>query len=126
MPHENGRRRLVLVLRLLALTLPAYFAWEMLQAPAFTGMPKGWLQATAVCGASHGCSRARADTDARSLLAPSLGDPSGRNVVFRVGASLTPGSARFTGAKANSGIAIALELGGVAMSCRCCLATETT
>jgi hypothetical protein len=50
MPHENGRRRLVLVLRLLALTLPAYFAWEMLQAPAFTGMPKGWLQATAVCG----------------------------------------------------------------------------
>jgi len=50
MPHENGRRRLVLVLRLLALTLPAYFVWEMLQAPAFTGMPKGWLQATAVCG----------------------------------------------------------------------------
>lgn len=47
MPHENGRRRLVLVLPLLALTLPAYFAWEMLQAPAFTGMPKGRLQATA-------------------------------------------------------------------------------
>jgi len=39
----------ILVLRLLVLTLPAYFAWEMLQAPAFTGMPEGWLQATAVC-----------------------------------------------------------------------------
>jgi hypothetical protein len=80
MPHENGRRRLVLVLPLLALTLPAYFAWEMLQARAFTGVPKGWFQATAVCGVatgpwkragisarsrtSHGCSRARADTDA--------------------------------------------------------------
>lgn len=51
MPHENGRRRL-LVLRLLALTLPASFAWEMLQAPAFTGMPKGRLQPTAVWGAA--------------------------------------------------------------------------
>ncbi len=38
------------MLRLLVLTLPAYFAWEMLQAPAFTGMPKDWLAATAVCG----------------------------------------------------------------------------
>ena len=50
MAHEDGRRRLILMLRLLALTLPAYFAWEMLQAPAFTGMPKDWLEATAVCG----------------------------------------------------------------------------
>ena len=48
MPHESGRGRLVL--RLLALTLPAFFTWEMLQAPAFTGMPKGWLPATVVCG----------------------------------------------------------------------------
>ena len=38
-----------LVVRVLALTLPVYFAWEMLQAPAFTGMPSGWWAATAVC-----------------------------------------------------------------------------
>lgn len=50
MAHEDRRRRLILMLRLLALTLPAYFAWEMLQAPAFTGMPEDWLEATAVCG----------------------------------------------------------------------------
>jgi hypothetical protein len=36
--------------RLVAVTLPLYFAWEMLQARAFTGMPEGWLAATAVCG----------------------------------------------------------------------------
>ena len=36
-------------LRLLLLALPAYFAWEMLQAPAFTGMPRDWPAATAVC-----------------------------------------------------------------------------
>ena len=35
--------------RLLVIALPLYFAWEMLQAPAFTGMPGGWLAATLVC-----------------------------------------------------------------------------
>jgi hypothetical protein len=35
--------------RLLAVTIPLYFAWEMLQAPFFTGMPPGWAAATAVC-----------------------------------------------------------------------------
>lgn len=35
--------------RLLVIALPAYFVWEMLQAPAFTGMPPGWWAATAVC-----------------------------------------------------------------------------
>ena len=38
------------VARLLVITLPLYFLWEMLQAPAFTGMPAGWLEATVVCG----------------------------------------------------------------------------
>ena len=35
--------------RLLAVTLPVYFAWEMLQAPFFTGMPAHWLAASAIC-----------------------------------------------------------------------------
>lgn len=35
--------------RLLAVTLPLYFAWEMLQAPFFTGMPAHWVAATATC-----------------------------------------------------------------------------
>ena len=35
--------------RLLAVTLPLYFTWEMLQAPFFTGMPAHWLAATAIC-----------------------------------------------------------------------------
>ena len=35
--------------RLLVLALPAYFAWEMFQAPAFTGMPARWWAATAMC-----------------------------------------------------------------------------
>lgn len=35
--------------RLLVIALPLYFAWEMLQAPAFTGMPERWRAATAVC-----------------------------------------------------------------------------
>ena len=34
--------------RLLAVTLPLYFAWEMLQAPFFTGMPARWQAATAI------------------------------------------------------------------------------
>jgi hypothetical protein len=29
--------------------MPLYFAWEMLQAPFFTGMPAHWLAATAIC-----------------------------------------------------------------------------
>lgn len=37
------------IARLLAVALPLYFVWEMLQAPAFTGMPAGWVAATAVC-----------------------------------------------------------------------------
>lgn len=35
--------------RLLAIALPIYFVWEMAQAPAFTGMPKAWWAATAMC-----------------------------------------------------------------------------
>jgi len=35
--------------RLLAVTLPLYFAGEMLQAPFFTGMPVHWVAATAIC-----------------------------------------------------------------------------
>lgn len=35
--------------RLLVIALPLYFVWEMLQAPAFTGMPDDWWAATAVC-----------------------------------------------------------------------------
>lgn len=37
------------VVRLLVIALPLYFVWEMLQAPAFTGMPEGWAAATRVC-----------------------------------------------------------------------------
>jgi len=35
--------------RLIVATLPLYFTWEMLQGSAFTGMPKSWLAATAMC-----------------------------------------------------------------------------
>lgn len=35
--------------RLLAVTLPLYFTWEMLQAPFFTGMPPDWVAATTIC-----------------------------------------------------------------------------
>ena len=35
--------------KLFLFALPPYFAWEMLQAPAFTGMPSGWWPATLVC-----------------------------------------------------------------------------
>jgi hypothetical protein len=35
--------------RLLAVALPLYFAWEMAQAPFFTGMPAGWVRATLMC-----------------------------------------------------------------------------
>ncbi len=37
------------ILRLLGIALPANFAWEMLQAPAFTGMPDDWFLATLAC-----------------------------------------------------------------------------
>jgi hypothetical protein len=36
-------------LRLLAIAAPLSFGWEMLQAPGFTGMPRGWAAGTAVC-----------------------------------------------------------------------------
>jgi amino acid transporter len=42
----------VTVVRLLAIAIPLYFTWEMLQAPAFTGMPDDWLAATLVCAAA--------------------------------------------------------------------------
>lgn len=35
--------------RLLAVAIPLYFTWEMLQAPFFTGMPEDWVTATAIC-----------------------------------------------------------------------------
>ena len=35
--------------RLLAVALPLYFAWEMAQAPFFTGMPAGRVAATLMC-----------------------------------------------------------------------------
>src|SRR5713101_7402630 len=35
--------------RLVAVALLPYFAWEMLQAPAFTGMPRDWPAATLAC-----------------------------------------------------------------------------
>jgi hypothetical protein len=41
--------RLAPAIRLLLVALPLNFAWEMLQAPAFTGMPADWLAATSVC-----------------------------------------------------------------------------
>lgn len=36
-------------LRLLLITAPLSFGWEMLQTPGFTGMPQGWAAGTAVC-----------------------------------------------------------------------------
>lgn len=35
--------------RLMAVALLPYFAWEMFQAPAFTGMSKDWAAATLAC-----------------------------------------------------------------------------
>lgn len=31
------------------MSLPLYVAWKMLQAPAFTGVPTSWWQATSLC-----------------------------------------------------------------------------
>ena len=39
----------MLLRRLLLVTLPVYFAWEMLQMPAFRGVPDSWLAVTGVC-----------------------------------------------------------------------------
>lgn len=39
-----------LLARLLAVALPPYFAWEMLQMPFFTGMPSSWVVSTLLCG----------------------------------------------------------------------------
>jgi hypothetical protein len=36
---------------LLAISLPLYFAWELLQMPAFTG-PPGWLMHLLLCAAA--------------------------------------------------------------------------
>jgi hypothetical protein len=47
-------------------------------------------------------------TDTRSPLAPSPRDPGGRDAASPAGPSLTPGIARFIGAKASVGTAIAL------------------
>ena len=35
--------------RLLTIALPLSFVWEMLQAPAFTGLPRPWFAHAAVC-----------------------------------------------------------------------------
>lgn len=35
--------------RLLVIALPLSFLWEMLQAPAFTGLPRPWFAHAAVC-----------------------------------------------------------------------------
>ncbi len=35
--------------RVFLLALPLYFAWEMLQASAFTGLPADWRAVTGVC-----------------------------------------------------------------------------
>ena len=39
----------MLLRRLFLVTFPIYFAWEMLQMPAFRGVPDSWLAATGVC-----------------------------------------------------------------------------
>ena len=39
----------LLLRRLFLITLPIYFAWEMLQMPAFRGVPDSWLAAIGVC-----------------------------------------------------------------------------
>lgn len=39
-----------LLARLLAVALPPYFAWEMLQMLFFTGMPVNWVISTLLCG----------------------------------------------------------------------------
>lgn len=48
-PSRSSMDTIKSAARLLLLALPPYFAWEMLQAPAFTGMPPGRWSATAVC-----------------------------------------------------------------------------
>lgn len=44
-----SKGRVLTSIRLLAIALPLYFAWEMLQMPAFTGLPESVLRATAWC-----------------------------------------------------------------------------
>jgi len=50
-PREAGAPVILVATgtRLFLLALPPYFAWEMLQVPAFTGMPADWRAATMVC-----------------------------------------------------------------------------
>lgn len=38
--------------RLLTIALPLSFIWEVLQAPAFTGLPRSWFAHAAVCAAA--------------------------------------------------------------------------
>ncbi len=43
-------RHIDTMLRLIAIVLPLFFAWEMLQAPAFAGMPHDWWGSAVICG----------------------------------------------------------------------------
>jgi hypothetical protein len=38
------------IVRLVAIVIPVFFAWEMLQAPAYAGMPSDWWGSTLICG----------------------------------------------------------------------------
>jgi hypothetical protein len=46
---DHGDRMRHVHLRLLVIALPLSFLWEMLQAPAFTGLPRPWFAHAAVC-----------------------------------------------------------------------------
>jgi hypothetical protein len=54
---------------LLIISIPLDFAWEMLQAPGFTGLPSDRLTATGVCAvaAVAGCRHCRRARDARAM-----------------------------------------------------------
>lgn len=42
------------IARLLVITVPLFFAWEMLQMRGFTGLPAGWLASVPVCSRATG------------------------------------------------------------------------
>jgi len=48
-PHPSRIAPADVIWRLLALALPLYFVWEMLQMPFFTGMPPDWVVSTLLC-----------------------------------------------------------------------------
>src|SRR5712691_9772664 len=54
-PRERGRvasqsaSRLAPATRVFIVAAPIYFAWEMAQAPSFTGMPRDWRLSTLLC-----------------------------------------------------------------------------